>query len=142
MNPLASSPRSINGLTIKEGLDDLTPARIVTLFRRAPLLREANRRADVWKAYENSPLVLSAWLDGQLVGLARVLTDGEIFSYLCDLAVEPDVQRIGVGTALIDAIVERCAGTELILQDSELSAGFYSHLGFKRVTNSWALTCR
>ena len=38
---------------------------------------------------------------------------------------------------LIDEVMERCKGTELVLRDSNLSAGFYEHLGFTRVENGW-----
>jgi ribosomal protein S18 acetylase RimI-like enzyme len=66
-----------------------------------------------------------------------VLTDGVHVSYLCDLAVEPDVQGLGVGKRLVERVLERCAGTELVLRDSSLSAGFYERLGFTRVENAW-----
>ena len=91
-------------LDIREGLEGLTPARIITLYRRAPLLRPVSDPERIWSMFENASLVLTAWHGGQLVGIARVLTDGVLYSYLCDLAVEPDVQRLGVGKALIYAI--------------------------------------
>ncbi|ARA92462.1 MAG: GNAT family N-acetyltransferase [Bacteroidetes bacterium] len=124
-------------LEIREGLDGLTPARIVTLYRRAPLLRPVDRNERVWEMFEKASLVLTAWRDGDLVGIARVLTDGVLYSYLCDLAVEPDVQRHGVGKALLHEIFERCKGTELVLRDSDISASYYAHLGFQRVGNAW-----
>ena len=126
-----------DALQIREGIDGLTPARIATLYRRAPLLRPTGDKEQVQTMYENSQLVLSAWLEDRLVGVARVLTDGVLFSYLCDLAVEPDAQGIGVGKRLIDAVLERCAGTDLVLRDSNLSTGFYDRLGFQRVNNAW-----
>lgn len=132
----------IESLVIKEGLEGLTPARIITLYRRAPLLRHANDPPSVWKMFEHSSLVLTAWQDRHLVGIARVLTDGVLNSYLCDLAVEPDVQRLGVGKKLINAVIERCRGTDLVLRDSDISSGFYAHLGFKRVANAWVRNCR
>ena len=134
--------KAIDSLDIREGLDGLTAARIITLYRRAPLLRQANDPSSVWKMFENSSLVLTAWHDRHLVGIARVLTDGVLNSYLCDLAVEPDVQRLGVGKKLINAVIERCKGTDLVLRDSDISAGFYAHLGFKRVANAWVRNCR
>ncbi len=124
-------------LEIREGLEGLTPGRIMTLYRRAPLLRPVDDPQHVWQMFENSSLVLTAWHDGRLVGIARVLTDGVLYSYLCDLAVEPDVQGLGIGRRLIEAVLERCKGTELVLRDSDISAGFYARLGFERVHNAW-----
>ena len=128
---------TLDDLEIREGLDGLTPARIMTLFRRAPLLRPVSDPERIWTMFESASLVLTAWNGSQIVGIARVLTDGVLFSYLCDLAVEPDVQRLGVGKRLINEILDRYKGTELLLRDSDISAGFYAHLGFKRVENAW-----
>ncbi len=124
-------------ITLREGLDGLTPARIATLYRRAPLLRPTGDRAAIERMFETSSLVVSAWLGDRLVGLARVLTDGEQFSFLCDLAVEPDVQGGGIGKKLMAEVLARCAGTELVLRDSNLSGGFYERLGFTRIENGW-----
>jgi len=124
-------------LEVREGLADLTPASIATLYRRAPLLRPLKDLEELWRMYEDSSLVLSAWLEGRLVGVARVLSDGVLFSYLCDLAVEPDVQRIGVGKSLIAAVLERCHGTDILLRDSKGSASYYPKIGFEKVVNAW-----
>jgi ribosomal protein S18 acetylase RimI-like enzyme len=124
-------------VVLREGTEGLTPARVATLYRRAPLLRPTDDADRLRRAFEQAQLVLTAWQGERLVGLARVLTDGVQVSYLCDLAVEPDVQGIGIGKLLIDAVLERSEGTELVLRDSNLSSGFYEHLGFARIENGW-----
>jgi len=133
----ARTQQLTGALEIREGLEGLTPGRIMTLYRRAPLLRPVDDPRRIWQMFEKSSLVLTAWHDGRLVGIARVLTDGVLYSYLCDLAVEPDVQGLGIGRRLIEAVLERCRGTELVLRDSDISAGFYARLGFERVHNAW-----
>ncbi|WP_412067288.1 GNAT family N-acetyltransferase [Rubrivirga sp. IMCC43871] len=124
-------------LTLRDTLDGLTPARIATLYRRAPLLRSTDNSERLWAAFENSSLVLTLWDKDRLVGLARVLTDGVSTAYLCDLAVEPDLQGAGVGKRLIDEIGTRLPGAEIVLRDSNLSTGFYERLGFTAVGNAW-----
>ena len=126
-----------DALTLRDTLDGLTPARIATLYRRAPLLRRTDNPDALWRAFQASSLVLTLWEGDRLVALARVLTDGEQTSYLCDLAVEPDEQGAGVGKRMVDEILARCEGTELILRDSDLSTGFYERLGFEPVDNAW-----
>jgi len=127
----------IEGLEIREGLEGLTPARIITLYRRAPLQRRVDDAEKMWAMYERSSLVLTAWHQGRLAGVARGLTDGLLQSYLCDLAVEPDVQGLGIGRALIDAVLDHFKGTEVVLRDSDISTTFYAHMGFDRVDNAW-----
>ena len=127
-------------LTLRDTLEGLTPARIATLYRRAPLLRKTDNLDALWRAFEASSLVLTLWDRDRLVAPARLLTDGAQVSYLCDLAVEPDEQGAGVGKRLVDEILTRCEGTELILRDSDLSTGFYQRLGFRPVDNAWVRT--
>lgn len=124
-------------IEIRDTLDGLTAARIATLYRRAPLLRQTDHPEKLRESFEKSQLVLSAWAGERLVGVARVLTDGYQVSYLCDLAVEPDLQGVGLGKRLIDAVLQRVKGTELVLRDSNLSTGFYEHLGFTPIENGW-----
>ena len=135
---LSLHPMTDSGsLDLRDTLDGLTPARIATLYRRAPLLRKTDNPERLWASFEASSLVLTVWDGGRIVGLARVLTDGIQTAVLCDLAVEPDVQGAGIGKRLIDEILERLPGVELILRDSTLSTGFYERLGFAPVENAW-----
>jgi GNAT superfamily N-acetyltransferase len=126
----------IEDLEIREGLDGLNPARITTLYRRAPLTRQADAPERVWLMFERSSLVLTAWHQGRLVGIARVLTDGVAVTYVCDVAVEPDVQGLGIGRSLVQGIVERCRGTRIMVRDDGTSR-WYRRLGFRRVEDAW-----
>lgn len=128
----------MEGLQIREGLDGLTPARITTLYRRAPLTRRADAPESVWKMFEQSSLVLTAWYHGQLVGIARVLTDGVAITFVCDVAVEPDVQGLGIGRELVQGIVDRCRGTRIVVRDDGTSR-WYRRLGFRPVDDAWAI---
>ena len=132
------TPLTGESLEIREGMAEVDPFQIVMLYRRAPLLRSLRTHDEIRAMFSNASLVLTAWYDGRFVGVARVLTDGVICSYLCDLAVEPDVQGRGVGKALIDAVLERCRSTELVLCSSEFSATYYEHIGFTKVQNAWS----
>lgn len=127
-------------IEIRTGLDGLTSTRIATLYRRAPLIRPVDDLDRLWEMFQNSSLVISAWHKGRLVGIARVLTDRALYSYLCDLAVEPDVQRLGIGKSLIGQVLEECKDTDLVLRDSDISSRFYEKLGFEHVDNAWVWT--
>ena len=130
---------SSGDVEIREGLEGLTPARIITLYRRAPLRRSVFDPERVWHMFEEASLVITAWKGNRLLGVARVLTDGVLFSYLCDLAVEPDVQRLGLGKRLVHTVLHRCEGTEVLVRvvDVDITGHFYSSLGFERVGNIW-----
>ena len=70
------------------------PAQVNELYKEGGL----NRPDDVdriGKMYQNSNLVVSAWKDGQLVGVARSLTDFSFCCYLSDLCVKKGLQKHG-----------------------------------------------
>ena len=57
------------------------------IYARAPL---AVRTADeIKRAVANSYLCCSAWVDGQLAGSARAMSDGVFYATVLDVAVEP-----------------------------------------------------
>jgi ribosomal protein S18 acetylase RimI-like enzyme len=115
----------------------LAAADVASVEGPATLLRPVDNADQVWEMFENASLVLTAWHESRLVGVARVLTDGVLYSYLCDLAVEPDFQRLGIGKMLIREVLSRCAGTDLVLRDSDISSTFYERIGFQKVQNGW-----
>lgn len=133
----------LEGVDIREGMEGLSTGRIRTLYRRAPILRPIESDRDVQTMFENASLILTAWYEEQLVGIARVLTDEVLYSYLCDLAVDPDVQRLGIGKALVEEVLAYCKGTEVIWRvSSERSPGFCERLGFERVDDAWVAEAR
>jgi GNAT superfamily N-acetyltransferase len=52
-------------------------------------------------------LVVTAWDEDLLVGIARTLSDFAYVGYLADLAVRASHQRQGIGTALIQKTREQ-----------------------------------
>jgi len=90
--------------------------------------------AGLQTALRNSTYVVAAWRDGQLIGLARVLSDDISIVYIQDILVRPEFQRGGVGRALLAHLLERFAHVRsvVLLTDSdEKQLRFYASLGFK-----------
>ena len=71
-------------------------------------------------------------LDGdKVIGFATAISDGVISAYIPLLEVLPDYQAHGIGSALIDRLVDRLEGLYMI--DLSCDAGleaFYARLGF------------
>ena len=85
------------------------------------------------RAVAGSHLVLTARTDaGELVGLARTVSDGASICYLQDLLVRPDRQRAGVGRALLTEVVRHYAGVRqlVLITDADGPHEFYRALGF------------
>ena len=91
------------------------------------------------RGYENSLLALAAYEDGELLGIARAVGDGETVVFVQDLLVYPQRQRRGIGTALLRAVIERYPGVrqiQLTADDDPGTAAFYRSAGFTELKDA------
>jgi len=108
------------------------------LYRIAPL--GDKRPQDLQVAFSNSRFKCFVLDDGALVGAGRAVADGVDCSYLCDVAIHPDHQGRGLGTAIIAKLKELSAGhKKIILYANPGKEGFYKKLGFKRMRTAMAI---
>lgn len=66
------------------------------------------------------------------VAYARMVTDGVTFAWLCDVFVDPQVRGHGIGTLLVEGIVEHChpLGLRRIALSTDDAHGLYAKFGF------------
>jgi len=75
-------------------------------------------------------LLITARLEGQLVGLLRGISDFCYRSFIADLAVARSFQRKGIGRLLIQVARNQAPEARLFLFSAEDAAPFYEKLGF------------
>lgn len=97
----------------------------------------ANRTADVIQKSMAHSLCFGV-LDtksGTLIGFARAITDFTTMFYLCDVIVEEAYRGKGVGTALLEAVVQdvRLQGKHGVLLTGDAHK-FYEKFGFRTET--------
>ena len=88
------------------------------------------------RGFEGSLDVLAAYENGELVGVIRTVGDGATIVFVQDILVRPDMQRRGVGTALMRAMLVKHRGVrqiELCTDAEEATAAFYRSLGFREL---------
>jgi 4-diphosphocytidyl-2-C-methyl-D-erythritol kinase len=116
-------------------------ARAAKLFARHgfPEVAETPSPRDDFAGFVSSnTAVVAADGDGRLLGFAVAGEIGGIY-WLKELSVEPDVMRRGIGTALLNAIIERAGWafhTAIGLstfRDVPFNAPFYARRGFLAV---------
>jgi ribosomal protein S18 acetylase RimI-like enzyme len=95
------------------------------------------------RSFEASQHVMFAWLDGRVVGMARMLSDGVCNAYLLDVWTRSSLRRRGIGRAMIDELTKAVPGQHVGLQTDD-AAEFYISLGFRaqpqfmsRVQDQW-----
>lgn len=92
---------------------------------------------------KNAGLIITARVDGLLVGISRAITDFAYCTYLSDLAVDENYQRQGIGKKLIRRTHE-AAGlhTALILLAAPKAQGYYPHIGMVKHESCWIISRR
>ena len=120
-------------LSVEEFADVL---RCSTLAERRPM-----DRIDLLAGMlAHSDLIVTARLEGRLVGVSRALTDFSYCVYLADLAVDQAVQGRGIGRELI-RLTHAAAGktTMLILLAAPKAETYYPHIGLTPHHSCWTL---
>lgn len=118
----------------------ITPAQLADVFARSGIRRPVEDLPRLAKMLEHGNLLVTAWDDERLVGVARALTDFSFCCYLSDLAVDRQYQHRGIGRALIDSV--RCRiGTQamLLLLAAPEAMAYYPKVGFDAVENGWII---
>lgn len=113
---------------------------IIELYESSGINRPTTNKDRIGKMFSNSNLIISAWDDNRLIGIARGMTDFCYACYLSDLAVRKDYQKEGIGKKLIEKIqLEIGDETALILLSAPLAMDYYPKIGFKRVQNGFMI---
>lgn len=113
---------------------------IINIYETAILKRPTTDKVRITKMYENSSLVIAAWHEEKLIGVARSLTDFSYCCYLSDLAIHPDYQKHGIGKKLIDLTQEKIGvHCMLLLLSVPTAMEYYPKIGFEKVENGFII---
>lgn len=85
---------------------------------------------------ENSSAVISAWYKDSLVGLARGISDQVRYAQVLDVLVHPDYRRSGIGTELVNRLVDHPAmSVRSVILGTPSMREFYESAGFQCVND-------
>lgn len=102
--------------------------RVINLLRNSYWAK--NRTEDVInKSIENSTCY-GIYLGNQQVGFARVVTDYATVFYLCDVIIDDEHRKKGLGKKLMECIIEDFGGMHGLLGTLD-AHGLYDQYGFK-----------
>jgi GNAT superfamily N-acetyltransferase len=114
---------------------DLDAAAFIELLERSGLAerRPVSDRSRVERMLRNADLIVTARIEGALVGVARSITDFAFCCYLSDLAVDRAYQGRGIGRALIERTrVHAGDGVLCLLLSAPGAVSFYEAAGLDR----------
>jgi len=111
---------------------------LTQLYRIAPLSEKHAKKLKV--VFTNSKFKCFVYDESKLIGVGRALADGIDCSYICDIAIHPEYQGIGLGKQIVQSLVEQSEGhKKIILYAIPGKEGFYSKLGFKKMNTAMAI---
>jgi predicted N-acetyltransferase YhbS len=120
---------------------DLSPEEFIDVLVRSTLAerRPVHDLATIRAMLKHADLILTARLDGLLVGVSRAISDFAC-TYLSDLAVDEQQQRQGIGRELIRRTHETAGlHTTLILLAAPKAQTYYPHIGMARHESCWVI---
>lgn len=119
----------------------LHPDEFIDVLKRSTLAerRPVDDVERIRSMCQNANLIVTARKDGELVGVARSLTDFVYCTYLSDLAVDKSLQKQGIGTRLIKETKLQSPQAKLILLSAPAAVNYYPKIGMTRHENCFML---
>jgi len=113
---------------------------IISVYNSSGLNRPTADKDRIEQMYKHSNLVVTAWHDDQLVGIARSLTDFCHCCYLADLAVRATYQKSGIGRALVKRTKDTIGDKSmLLLLAAPAAIEYYPKIGMDVVNNGFII---
>jgi len=106
-----------------------------TLAQRRPI----NDEQRISSMCNNANLIVTARLDGKLIGIARSITDFVYCTYLSDLAVDVKYQKKGIGKKLIEETKKITPQAKLILLSAPAAVDYYPKIGMTKHNHCYYL---
>lgn len=114
--------------------------QIINVYWSAGLKRPIEDEERIRKMYEHSNLIVTAWKEDELIGVARSLTDFSFCCYCSDLAVNLSYQKQGIGRRLLEITKEQIGDSCMLLLLSVPTAmEYYPKIGMQKVENGFIL---
>jgi ribosomal protein S18 acetylase RimI-like enzyme len=115
--------------------------KIIELYKISEMPRPTNDKKRIIKMYENSNLIISAWDNDKLAGIVRCITDFVWYTFLADLAVNPEYRELGIGRKLINLTKEKVGEqTAIILLSIPTAMEYYPKVGFTKDDRAFSIS--
>lgn len=118
---------------IKVSLSDaIETAEVLSLYR-ANAWSSAEKPAQLLAALRNSHALVTARIEGELVGIGNAISDGHLVVYFPHMLVHPSFHGQGIGKKMMHVMLEKYSGfhQQMLTADGD-SIEFYKKIGFVR----------
>jgi aralkylamine N-acetyltransferase len=110
---------------------DVDPAAVAAVYRSVGWTHLGSDAQLLGEALRACAEVATAWEVDECVGVARLLSDLHFHGLILGVAVRPDRQGRGIGTALVERLMSTNPDMSYHLWTHSHRFSFYGRLGFK-----------
>ena len=109
--------------------------KLQNLFNQNAEWAQNRSISELRNCLSKSDVVISLWIDKQIVGFGRALSDGIFRSVLWDIVIDQSYQGKGYGKVIVKALLESKSvmNTKKIYLMTTNKKDFYTQLDFKEV---------
>lgn len=125
-------------LVYKNGFEDDWIDQILELHNKTEMGRSVEMKDKFIKAYKNRYSVVTCWFGKSLVGFGTMISDGEMYSSIFDVVIDPAFQKKGIGREIVDRLVSTAPETCIHLTSTFGNEEFYQKVGFKKHKTAFA----
>lgn len=124
-------------IQFREGYEPAWIDQIMQIHNKTEMKR--TRPEQVNHAFAASFAVVTAWMDSQIIACGRMLSDGQMYSAIFDVVVDPEFQKKGIGQGVLERLIATAPETCVHLTSTFGNEAFYQKLGFKKHKTAMAL---
>ena len=123
----------LNKTEVKVSLTDQVKTPEVISIYRANGWSSADKPEKLMPALKNADALVTARLQGQLVGIGYAISDGSLVVYYPHMLVHPQYHGQGIGRAMMELLQQKYAGfhQQMLTADGD-AINFYKAMGFER----------
>ncbi|WP_251551605.1 GNAT family N-acetyltransferase [Neobacillus muris] len=118
----------------------ISAEQLSAVFDASGIRRPTDDLQRLQRMIDHADILLTAWEQEKLIGVARAITDYSYCCYLSDLAVDQDHQKKGIGKELV-RLLQQEIGDEvtLVLLASPIAMEYYPNIGFEKINNGFKI---
>lgn len=119
----------------KSTIDDNSWEKLVDLYEETGMclgLGVARETEKIKRSYQNSYKFIIAWDGDKIIGAARIISDGECYGWIHDVAVLSSYRKKGIGREIITRLLKGSENLLVGLTSSFEAVDFYTKLGFNK----------
>ena len=122
---------------LSDDVDRISWEELARVIELAPLGQRDIKKLET--AFRNSQMRCFAYHDGKLIGAGRGISDGALRAAIYDMVVLPEYQGKGVGTMIMNYLLERANAEIVMLFANPGKEPFYYRFGFRKMKTAMAI---